>query len=477
MRYCIGIDIGTTNVKAVALDDAGRLLASAQRRNRTFSPQPGFAEQDPLAAFRLVVDVVKQVTANCSGLPACLVFSGAMHSLIALDAAGRPLINAWIWSDRRAAAESESLRVRANALDIYQRTGTPLHPMSPLCKIIWLRQNRPDVFAQTHILLGIKEFVWFKIFDQMLMDCSLASATGLLNLVDNCWDAGVLQVAGINETRLPSIVPPAETFFLPAKNPFGLPGGIPALPGASDGALANLGSGAADANSLAISIGTSAAVRILTDGPATDAAGLTFCYRLDTRRFVLGGASNNGANTLEWWRDKVLQSRRPVPDLLDAAAETRPGAEGLLFLPYLDGERAPLWDAAATGSFQGLRAQHIQAHCCRAVLEGVALNLKLIAASLPAAKQAERLVASGGAIQSPLWLQILADVFEKPLVTPLADAGDASVRGAIMLAREALALPALPRLVFGKTIQPRSENLDIYRAAFERFTKLCNYKN
>ena len=477
MPYLIGVDIGTTNVKAVALAIDGTLLATAGRPTRTLSPFPGTAEQNPVVLFKQVVQVVREVQNACpmDGKPAGLVFSGAMHSLLAMDERGNLLTNAWLWSDLRAAGFSEALRDTETGREIYRRTGTPIHPMSPLIKMQWLRSHAPEIFRAAHKYMGIKDFILHKLLLEDICDASVASATGLLNTRSGQWDELALQTAGISAGQLPEVVSPARIFPLPAKSAalLGLPAGLPVIPGASDGALANLGSGATGPDMLAITVGTSAALRLTLEQPVYDSAMRTFCYRLDDRRFIAGGASNNGSNTLDWLRKKVLQTPVSAAKLLEQAALVAPGSNGLLFVPYLHGERAPVWDARATGMYQGLKAEHGKNYFIRAAVEGVVFNLKLIAGSLPQSAQVKNIALSGGAAKSALWRQVIGGGFQSAIVLPANDQTDASARGAVILARSALGLPPMPALETTESAVPNLQNIDIYTSNYRRFAQLC----
>lgn len=466
----IALDIGTTNVKAVAFSDEGQVLAGAERVNRTLAPQPGWSEQEPEAVFQHVLDVLHEVLdvtrpttssrrtsapASAIGTLRGIVFSSAMHGFVAVNSVGNPLTNILLWSDLRADAIARELRQPGGAgPEIYRRTGVPIHAMSPLTKIIWLRQNRPDVFQTAHKFLGIKEFVLARLciepysetpvspslrcetgvspyistpvsdcvigetgVSPYISDISCASATGLMNVHKNEWDEAALAMAGISTERLPVLVSPYHTFFLSEKNAlrWGLPPDVPLIVGASDGACANLGSGAVQPGQVAVTIGTSAAIRTITSQPVLDEQMRTFCYRVDESRCIVGGASNNGTNVLEWLRTAVFQSPLNPEDFANQALRVPAGADGLRFLPHIHGERAPLWDAQARGSFQGLTAAHGQAHFVRAAMEGVLLNLKEIADALAVHCPIEMLYAGGGFSRNQLWVKMLADIFQKPV--------------------------------------------------------------
>ena len=477
MQCVLGIDLGTTNIKAVALADDGRVLAQSGEPTETIAPFPGAAEQNPDVIFHQVVRIIRQVCAEVQpeNKIAGIVFSGAMHSLIAVDAKGLTLTNAWLWSDLRAAELAIALRKSVSGPEIYRRTGTPIHPMSPLLKIQWLRDKLPEAFGRTHLFLGIKDFVLQKLLGFAVCDASMASATGLLHTVSGQWDQQALEAAGVSNHQLPEVVSPTSIYKMPAATArlLGVPEDTPLIPGASDGALANLGSGAYGPDTLAITIGTSAALRLTVDEPAVDALGRTFCYRLDDRQFIAGGASNNGSNVIDWLRRQVIGTRSTPDKLLLKAAKVPPGCEGLLFVPYLYGERAPVWDAQAVGIFYGLQARHTRETMLRAAVEGVGFNLRMIASALPQLDGVREIAFSGGAAASPLWRQALADIFQLPVMTLNDQLPDASALGAVILARRALGLPVMPEPKRDQKVWPRPQNMDIYNAAFARFAHLC----
>ncbi|MBC7776875.1 MAG: gluconokinase [Phycisphaerae bacterium] len=438
----IALDIGTTNIKAVAFSAVGAALAAAERTNQTFASCAGWSEQAPAKVFQNVLEVLshlllKMAQEHPMDKPRAIVFSSAMHGLVAVDNAGLPLTNFMLWSDVRAVEEARVLRQKGGGgEDLYRRTGVPIHPMSPLVKLIWLRKNLPVLFQKTHKFLGIKEFVWFRLTGKFESDISCASATGLMNLWKNEWDNEALAAAGISTEQLPILVSPTHTAMSVLRM---FPEGLPLIIGASDGALANLGSGATDSGQVAITVGTSAAIRMMTNTPILDEQMRTFCYRLDAKRCIVGGASNNGTNALEWLRTSVFQSSLSPEDFANQAMAVPAGAEGLQFFPYLLGERAPLWDASARASFVGLTAQHTQAHFVRAVMEGVLINLKSIADLLEEKTPIQTIHVSGGFAHNKLWVSMLGEVFQKEIVVGTAG-GDASVCGAYLLVKEVLGI-------------------------------------
>jgi gluconokinase len=321
--------------------------------------------------------------------------------------------------------------------------------MAPVAKLLWLRAHRPDIFAAATRYVSLKEWIWRRWLGAWEVDTSIASATGLYNLRENAWDQDALRLTGIDATRLSTLVPTTtiraglrDERLLAA----GLSAQTPFVIGAADGVLANLGlgaiaGGASDANEasdvMALTIGTSLALRIGRATPMTDPATRAFCYVLDRGRYVVGGASNSGGNVLEWLGG-VLRSETPeagaegrLTALLLDAGKVEGGA--LLCLPYLTGERAPLWSARARASFIGLDTQHTPAHLMRAACEGIIYNAWWIASGLFALTGRPRaILASGHVLDLPWIRQLVADVFDLP-VRAGGDA-DASARGAAILA-------------------------------------------
>jgi gluconokinase len=334
----IGIDVGTTATKVVAFDTDGRELAASAREYPLEEPRPGHAVQDPDTILRAVLEAVRETAAKAGGAIAGLSCSGALHTLIALDEAGRPLTPSVTWADTRAAAQAA--RLRAEKPELHQRTGTPLHPMSPLLKLMWFREEDPETFAAARRWVGIQEYVVARLTGETVMDLSIASATGLLNLSKCDWDPQALELAGLERERLPPLVP--TTHVLPrltdeSARALGLPAATPLVVGAGDGPLANLGVGAVRPGVAACSIGTSGALRLMVDQPRVDPEGRAFCYALTPGRWVVGGAINNGGVVLQWAGDALAPDLGDDPEaaLVELAARAPAGSSGLLMLPYL----------------------------------------------------------------------------------------------------------------------------------------------
>jgi gluconokinase len=480
MKYVIGMDIGTTNTKAVAFTTDGQLLATAGASYPVYTDAEGRHELDPDELMNAMLEALKSMP---RGEPAAISFSCAFHSLIAVDSAGKPLTRAMTWADLRPAAVAKRLKSSAAAQRIYQHTGTPIHAMSPLCKLIWLKETQPEIFQRASRFIGIKEYIWWRLTHQYQVDHSIASATGLFDIRRREWYPEALAVAGIDASKLSEPVPCTHVETTKANLRYVIGGG--------DGCLANLGSGAIRPGETALTIGTSGAIRMTAAVPADDPDGKVFTYILSENRYACGGATNNGGNVLKWLFEKVLavgDSEEEWQRRVNEADTIAPGAEGLIFLPYLQGERAPVWDADATGVFFGVRSVHDHRHFTRACLEGVSFALCQIGSSL---KPIAHIVASGGFTRSTVWLQMIADVFNKPVhltgaaeasATGAADASatgaaDASAIGAAIMGFYALGLiddlDAAKDLVHVvRTFEPDPARHSSYRQNYRIFTQL-----
>lgn len=430
----IAVDIGTTSTKAIALDARGLECARAERRHSLQQRSPGESIQDPravldatIAAIRSAVPVDRRV--------AGLAFSAALHSLIGLDTAGEPLTPLLTWADVRA--EEQAKRLRAEHPELHAQTGTPLHPMAPLAKLIWLRESQPDLFRRVSRWVGIKELVLAELTGELVVDSSCASATGLRSLTRGVWDEQALALAGITPDQLSPIVPVRHALAL-SDDRLGVPIGTPTIVGAGDGPLANLGVGAVRPGVAACSIGTSGALRLIVERPAVDPEGQLFCYGLTEELWAAGGAISNGGSVLQWARAALAPGERE-DRLLELAGTIPPGSDGLVMLPYLLGERAPRWSADARGAYVGLSQLHRRGHLVRAAIEGVCLQIALVLESIEAAGlPVSEIRATGGFATSVLWRQILADVLGMPI--GFSAGTDGSARGAALLGLEALGL-------------------------------------
>ena len=480
MNYVIGIDIGTTNTKAVAFTETGQVLGNVETSYPVFTDATGAHELEPHALFDAALTVLLQITEKLDPAEAAAVsFSCAMHSLILVGEDGKPLTRAMTWADRRSEPYAAALKDSELGRRLYRQTGTPIHAMSPLCKLLWLKDRQPELFRKAAKFISIKEYIWWRFLGQYQVDHSLASATGLFDIRALEWSAEALEHVGIRADRLSTPVPTThrESELLSTWRTMGLVRGTPFVIGGSDGCLANLGTGAVRPGATALTIGTSGAVRMATLAPADDPGMRLFNYILTEGRYIVGGATNNGGNAVQWYADLVEGNHDAVTlDTLAAGAgRVAPGADGLIFLPYLLGERAPVWDADARGVYFGVGALHRREHFTRATLEGISYGLRQIGASLEeTVGPVEQIYASGGFTRNRDWLQLIADIFQKRVcVNALADA---SAIGAAMLAWVALGVLSLEETAglaaVSDIYEPVADLATVYQHNYHIFSQL-----
>lgn len=476
MPYIIGCDIGTTNVKCVAFDTvSGSILASHSESYEMQHPHPDWSEQDPEEIFLAACKTIKKTTGFCKdkGELAGISFSAAMHGVLALDKKGKHLTGLIIWADNRSSDIAVKLRASQTGKKIYQHNGTPIHAMAPVCKLLWLKQNEPDIYRNASRFVGIKEYVIYRFTGKFVIDYSIASATGMFNIRELKWDEYTLRKLKLKSEKLSEAVSPYHIEKLPADNPANLPEGTALIMGASDGCLANLGSGAIKTGSMAVTIGTSAAVRICSDRAYSDPAMQTFCYVLDQKNYIIGGPSNNGAVIFEWLMNYFFPGKE-YDEVFEQASDVEPGSDGLLFYPYLLGERAPMWSSSIRGGFTGLDIRHTLPHFARAVMEGILLNLYSIGKIMMEMQEIDTIYANGGFARSPVWVQMLADIFGKKVV--LNETVETGSVGAAMVGLKALGIykgfsEMKSFTSVGREFEPDLDNHKIYSPLSVKFIK------
>lgn len=493
MSYVLGVDIGTTSTKAVLFDLNGRVIASHSVSYPLNQPHPSWAEQDPEEILHAFVQSVKTAILKAGVSSDAIIgigFSTAMHSLMVMDQDHRPLTPVITWADSRSVEQAERLKQMTEGTLFYRRTGTPIHPMSPLTKIMWLREQQPDLFQRAAKFISIKEYVLHRLFGEYVVDHSIASATGMFHLERKEWDEEIIDFLGIRDDQLSRLVPTTTVLkgmdqSLAAE--MNLHPDIPFVIGASDGVLANVGVGATRPGEVALTIGTSGAVRTSTDRPVTDEKGRIFCYALTEEKWVIGGATNNGGILMNWFRDQFVkedwekvkqQVGNPFDLILKEVQGIPAGAEGLLCLPFFTGERAPYWDADMRGSFFGVNLRHGKAHFLRAILEGICFSLHSVTSVLEElAGSIHEVRASGGFVRSSVWLQILSDVLGKTVFVPQSP--EASALGAAALVQLSLGEisdleEVKKRISVSSELLPDQNNHEVYRSLYAIYDQLAH---
>ncbi len=465
------IDIGTTSAKGLLIQSNGNVLAGHQKFYETSFPQRGYAEQDPDFILQSVIEIIKTIAGNQKISGFC--FSAAMHSLMAIDQDGKPLTPLMIWSDTRSTEQSGRLIENNLSQGFYEITGTPVHPMSPFCKLLWLKENQPDIFSTGFKFISIKEYVLFHLTGDFVIDHSIASATGIFDVGKRQWSARALALLGLREEKFSRTV--SVYTALKIKKELVVEWGLPDVPlivGASDGCLAQLGSHAMGENDLSITIGTSGAVRTATSERKIDPKGRIFNYLLDDHTFICGGATNSGTALLNWYCKNIdgLASEDLV-EFVDQIKDVNPGCDGLLMTPHLLGERAPIYNPLARGAFYGISIDHHKKHFQRALIEGICFQIQWITESVEELfGERKDIFISGGFARSKNWVQLLCDVLGKPLTH--RETQDASTVGAAMMGFKALEIPIEFALQSSTSFHPDPRVHQIYAESYLEFRKL-----
>jgi gluconokinase len=333
--YVIGIDVGTGSAKAIAMDSRGAIFAGSRVSYPTRERLPGYSEQDPEIIWNAFADCINEITGTLPYPPALISLSSAMHGLMVIDQHHKPLTLLQTWSDTRSEKIAERLRRSEDAEKIYRATGTPLHAMSPLCKIIWLKENEPEIYSAAAKFISIKEFIWHTLFGAYQTDWSIASATGLFDLESFGWNSHSLQLCQIHSRQLSEIV--STSFTRKDRDPaiaamLHIPADTPFCIGASDGCLANVGSFAVARGTAALTIGTSGAVRVASEAPVFNFGAMTFNYVLDEKTFICGGPLNNGGSALDWalkaFSDHPDPSQKDYEEAFSLIETVPPGCRG-----------------------------------------------------------------------------------------------------------------------------------------------------
>jgi xylulokinase len=469
MTRVVGLDVGTSSVKGLAIDDDGAVVGVSERGYPLSTPRPGWSEQDPEDWWRATAEVLDELDAATA---AGIGLSGQMHGLVALDSGDRPLRPAILWNDGRTQAQCDEIEERIGFERLVELTGNRALAGFTAPKILWMAENEPELYdCIAHILLP-KDYVRLKLTGEHAIDVADASGTLLFDVAARGWSGEVLRALEIDRSWLP------EVFESPAVSGV-THGGVPVAAGAGDQAAGALGVGVvAEGGPASVVLGTSGVVFAALDRYEHDrrARVHAFCHAVPDAWHAMG-VMLSAAGSLQWLRETVGGT---YDELLGGAAEWEPGVEGLLFAPYLAGERTPHADPGARGAFAGLSLRHDRGALARAVLEGVAFGLRdaldLVADMSHPPRRPRVGRVSGGGGRSELWLQIVASVLEMPLEATVVDEGAAY--GAALLGGVAAgvwddARAAVERCVkVTRTIEPRADWIEPYAEARERFRGL-----
>ena len=484
MQHIIAIDIGTTHIKASIVNERAEVLFSLLNDVDTIKNIEGVYEQDAERIFQSFISLLKNCLKEINENDiACISFSAAMHSILAIDKNNNPLTNAITWADTRAAKQAAALRNTSIGNDIYLHTGTPIHAMSPLCKLLWIKDEMPSVFAKAARFISIKEYIFYRLFGKYIIDEGIASATGLYDFENKKWYAPALSLCSINENHLSTIVQAthAETEMIQTiKDELSLQKNIPFIIGGSDGGLANIGCGALQKDTAVITLGTSGAARVSLHASEKFNGNGLFRYAVVDDLHICGGPVNNGGIVLQWFAENFLSEEEKGDNFFNAvmfmAQQSVAGSNGLIFLPYLLGERAPVWNENASGVFFNINITHNKNDFARAVVEGISFSLFHVLQTMDEAGiQTDRVMATGIITKNEWWMQLFADICGRPV--SLTGTEDASSMGAAYLGMYAMRI--IKNFddinVFNQSIKtfiPNKNNYTLYQKTFAKYKSL-----
>jgi xylulokinase len=480
----MGVDLGTSSTKAVIVDQNGQLKSLATQEYNFDTPQPGWAEQDPDVWLDAALQTMRQALSEAdiaAGEIEAIGLSGQMHGTVCLSGDGQPVRPAIIWADQRSWKQVQRVEREIGKRRMAEWTANPLATGFMLATWLWLQENEPETARSTARLLLPKDYVRYRLTGELGSEPSDASSTLLFDIVQQRWSKTLLDALGIDTSLLPPVFGSAEIaggLNAAMAASCGLRSGTPVVLGGSDQSMQALGNGIVEPGILSCTIGTGGQLLAPTRDPVfdPDLRLHLFCHAMPNTWYLMGAILSAGLS-LKWLRDSVFGDE-PYQAMAQAASDVPPGAEGLFFLPYLAGERTPHMDPDAQGAFVGLTLRHHRGHLVRAVMEGVVLALRdgfelMLELGVPV----ERVVASGGGTRHPLWLQLQADVLNRPIHQTQTE--EAAAVGAALLAGVGINVysdvrEACRRSVRWRTavVQPNPEDVAHYDEAFLTYKRL-----
>ncbi|HUT65735.1 MAG TPA: gluconokinase [Spirochaetota bacterium] len=444
-EHIVAIDIGTSATKGLLCTLKGEICGSESKSYPVYYPAPGMAEQNPEEILDAVLSVIRALIDKNDIGPSSIsavAFGGVMHSIMPVDRDMTPLYRSLNWADSRSIPQSELLKKILDIDDLKRRTGCTIHPLYWLPRLLYFKQEEHDIFAKAARFISIKEYVLFRLFGELAVDRSTASGTGLLNLHTKRWDTDLLRLAGTGEKLLSPVEEPTHLLkgLLPEyAEPTGLSAGTPCVIGGADGPLAHLASAGLSAETLSLTVGSTAAMRRMIPKPKMLETGEAWCYYMAEGRWLLGGVIHDAGAVMKWLSSNVFEERDRKEELFELlnreASQISPGAEGLMFFPFLAGERSPHNNPHSRGAILGLSLVHDRRHIVRALMEGISYRICTLFDMLREGRDMN-IVMSGGILGSPVWLQILSNFIGRELLIPAVK--ESSAYGSFLLALRAL---------------------------------------
>ncbi|HKP83321.1 MAG TPA: xylulokinase [Pyrinomonadaceae bacterium] len=480
----LGIDLSTTGAKALLIDPEGRVISSATTPLNLSTPFPLWSEQEPHEWWEATANSIRRALAdaNASGENVSAIgLTGQMHGLVVLDQEGHVLRPAILWNDQRCGAECNEIRARVSLERLVQITGNDALTGFTAPKILWLETHEPEVYSRIRHVLLPKDYIRYKLTGALAMDKADGSGTMLFDLRKRNWSSEILDALHLNAEWLPPTFEGHEVtgeVSVEAAELTGLRRGTPVVAGGGDQSAQAIGVGVVRPGTMAVTLGTSGVVFAATESPLIEPQGRlhAFCHAV-AGRWHLMGVMLSAAGSLQWYHDKLARDKS-FAELVGEAAQVPAGSEGLIFLPYLSGERTPHPDPLARGAWIGLTTRHDQSHLTRSVLEGVAFGLKDIFCLMKEAGlgAVDQVRLSGGGAKSSLWRQILADVLGAELVT--VNTTEGAAYGAALLAGVAAGVwpnvdaACAQTISIGDRISPGARSVETYQLVYEHYRNL-----
>jgi xylulokinase len=452
-RYIIGIDIGTSGCKALLADERGAILASDVREYPLYTPRSSWSEQEPDDWWRACTESIAHILIVSGIDPACIAavgLSGQMHGLVALDEKGSVIRRAILWNDQRTAKQCAEITEKAGGLrKLIEMVNNPVLPGYTAGKILWLKENEPELYSRIFKMLNPKDYIRYKLTGNFATDVSDASGTGLFDVEHKRWSGELLSMLEISSALLPKVYESCEiTGYLSAEaaRETGLPEGLPVAGGGGDAVIQTTGTGLIRQGILGTTIGTSGIVAMALDGFKPNVGGSlqVFCNNMPGKWHAMGVTLSAGGS-YKWLRDILYVNEKKqaentggnIYNIMDeVAGQAAPGSGGILFMPYLTGERCPYPDPDASGCFIGLSIRHGRSEMTRSVLEGVIYSLRQVSeliSDINGGNSITEIRTSGGGSMSSLWRQIQADIFQIPVKT-VSGSAEGGAYGAVFSA-------------------------------------------
>ena len=494
MRRCVlGIDIGTSGCKIIAVDEEGKIINSVREDYPCYTPREGWSEQDPEDWWNGVKCGLKEIQKFLPNREiSAISFSGQMHGMVALNQDGKAVRRAILWNDQRTEKQCAEITEAAGGLDsLLQITNNQMLTGYTAGKILWMKENEPENYAKTKVIINPKDYIRYRLTGEIKTDVSDASGTGLFNVKKRCWAKDLMQKIGIDPGFFAEVLESpdeAGTITKEAAEATGIPAGTVLSAGGGDAVISTVGLGLVKSGRIGITLGTSGVAAMGLKECIPNPGGLLQVFCGNTAgTYSAMGVTLAAAGAYQWFRNALgdAETMRAKEKgcsafqlLDDEAAAVDPCSGGLIFLPYLMGERAPLNDPNAKGAFLGITGSHTKGYFARAVMEGVAFSLRqvyeLIQSVNPGVPSDEIVLAGGGAC-SPVWRQIFADTFGLPVHTVYGSAEGGAFGAALVAGVTAGFWPSLEdtaeKIRQESRTEPKAENVPLYEAQYQKYVK------